>query len=56
MGGLSLSTVDTLLHQSDLHLTLKDVFLSVFYLFYELIDEKSKTWTCRFSASKNKQR
>ena len=51
MGGLSLSTVDTLLHQSDLRLTLKRGFhKSFFYLFYELIDEKAKTWTCRFSA------
>ena len=25
------------------------VSLSVCYLFYELIDEKAKRWTCRFS-------
>ena len=30
MGGLSLSTVDTLLHQSNLHLTLKDGFPECF--------------------------
>jgi len=28
------------------------VSLSVFYLFYELIDEKTKTWTCRYFVRK----
>ena len=32
MGGLSLSTVDTLLHQSDLRLTLKGDFHKSFFI------------------------
>ena len=39
--------------ESDFRMTLKMVSVSVRYLFYQLMDEKIKTWTFRFPAKEN---